>query len=776
VLSAFGNPMKHFSLTITIWRTTAGLRCAALFCVLCFRAPGLAQDTFLSYSTYLGGDGADKVHAIATDEAGNVYLTGETFSSNLTVTAGTLQPQHAGIPGTIDSVFGPPAAADAFVMKLGPDGDLIYSTYLGGSAHDVGVSIAVDDGGSAYVLGTTDSADFAVTAGALATSFPGRGPHLFVAKLNPQGSALVYATFLGGGDGEAAGAITMDSAGNAYVTGATSSPDFPITPGAFEDQFAAGALRMPFVAMLSATGATLEYSTFLGGSRNGMGRAIAVDADGGAFVAGTTSSADFPVTPGALNTAGSSAFAVKVNASGTALHYAARFGGENEIVSGIAIDSEGNAWIAGSTDSGLFPVTAGALEQVGGGYDVWAVKLNATASAFLYASRWGGAESDLAAAIAVDAEGSAYVAGVTSSEDFPGQGGRPFPASQCFLEVNSPFPPPKLEGSCGEAFLAKLDPAGVMVRSTIVGGTDMDAAAGVSVGADGNAFIAGATRSNNFPTTQHALSNRRFPASCRMTGSPTFSVSFLCEDAFVTKVSIGDRPAPPPVEALNLGSLSFAPVAPESVIKLIGLGIGPPDAAGLQLGEDGRVTTELLNTRVLFDGVAAPLFLISADEINAAAPASVSQNAQTRIDIERDGEVAATLTAGTAEAAPALLTLDGTGSGPVAAINQDGSVNGTLAPASAGSVIALYVVGMGRTGEVDGSVAGGARDLAESLAPVVRIGGEESEVLYAGLAPGLVTAAIQINVRVPAVPAGNASIVVLTRGYATQPGTTIAIQ
>jgi uncharacterized protein (TIGR03437 family) len=154
----------------------------------------------------------------------------------------------------------------------------------------------------------------------------------------------------------------------------------------------------------------------------------------------------------------------------------------------------------------------------------------------------------------------------------------------------------------------------------------------------------------------------------------------------------------------------------------------------------------------------------------------VSQNAQTRIDIERDGEVAATLTAGTAEAAPALLTLDGSGSGPVAAINQDGSVNGTLAPASAGSVIALYVVGMGRTGEVDGSVAGGARDLAESLAPVVRIGGEESEVLYAGLAPGLVTAAIQINVRVPAVPAGNASIVVLTRGYATQPGTTIAIQ
>jgi uncharacterized protein (TIGR03437 family) len=506
-----------------------------------------------------------------------------------------------------------------------------------------------------------------------------------------------------------------------------------------------------------------------------MGRGIAIDAAGNAYVSGSTSSTDFPATPGAVNTAGSSAFAVKMNTPGAALLYAARFGGENEIVSGIAIDSEGNAWIAGSTDTVAFPTTTGAVEQMGGGYDAWAVKLNPTATAFVYAARFGGAKSDEVSDIAVDAEGNAYVAGKTFSEDFPGRGERSFPASQCFLEVNSPFPSPPIEGSCGEAFLATLDPAGsTVVRTTILGGADVDAVAAVSIDASGDAFLAGSSRSNNVPTTQGALINRRFPATCRMTGSPTFSVAYPCEDAFVSKLSFGDRPAPPPVEVLNLGSLSFAPVAPESVVKLIGSGIGPSAAAGLSLGEDGRVTTELLGTRVLFDGAAAPLLLVSADEINVIAPATVSQNVHARIDIENNGEVTATLTVGTAEAAPALLTLDGTGSGQVAAINEDGSVNGPSAPAPAGSVIALYVVGMGATGEADGSVAVGAGDLSEGFVPVARIGGEPAEVLYAGLAPGLITAAIQINVRVPAVAAGNASIVVLTRGYATQSGATIA--
>jgi uncharacterized protein (TIGR03437 family) len=758
--------------TSTVWRSIAAGLCALL------GPAAFGQNGFLAYSTYLGGDGADKVHAIATDPDGNVYLTGETYSSDLPVTPGALQSEHAGRPGTSSSVFELSALPDAFVMKLGPAGELLYATYLGGSSHDVGQSIAVDAGGSAYVLGSTSSSDFPTTPRALRTSFGPRGPHLFVAKLNRQGSALAYSTFLGGSEDEAAGSIATDQAGSAYVTGATSSPDFPTTAGAFRGVFEPGALRMPFVAKLDAAGASLSYSTFLGGSRNGIGRGIALDAAGNAYVSGETSSADFPATPGTIHAADSGAFALKLNATGTAALYAASFGGDNDVVSGIAVDGDGNVWIAGATDSAAFPATAGAYQQAGGEFDVWVVKLNETASEFVYAARLGGAKTELATGIAVDALGNAHVAGLTSSEDFPTTGGAlPFPPSQCYFDVRSPFPPPPIEGSCGEAFIVKLGPTGsTLPFATTLGGADIDSAAGVSIDAGGNIYVAGSTRSNNFPTTQIALSNRRSASVCRTTGSPTFSVAYFCEDAFLSRISIGEAPEPPPVEAMNLGSMTFSPLAPEAVVKLVGAGIGPATAAALQLGAEGRVTTALANTRVLFNGEPAPLLLVSHDEINVIAPAAVEQRAAARIDIETEGAVATTLTVGVAAAAPALLTLDGTGTGPVAAINQDGAVNTPLTPAPAGSVIALYIVGMGLTGEQDGAVAAAARDLAASLAPVVRIGAEPADVLYAGLAPGLITAAIQINVRVPNVPAGPAAVVLISNGYASQTGVTIAIQ
>jgi uncharacterized protein (TIGR03437 family) len=178
----------------------------------------------------------------------------------------------------------------------------------------------------------------------------------------------------------------------------------------------------------------------------------------------------------------------------------------------------------------------------------------------------------------------------------------------------------------------------------------------------------------------------------------------------------------------------------------------------------------------LFNGVPAPLLLVSADEINVIAPGAVAQRASTRIDIERGGSITSTLTVGAAAAAPALLALDGSGTGQAAAINEDGTVNSRANPAAAGSIVALYVVGLGVTGEPDGAVASGPRDLRASFSPVVRIGGRKAAVVYAGFAPGLVTAAIQVNVRVPEGITGGADIVLLSNGYASQPGTTIAVR
>ena len=174
-------------------RLTSRLLCIALATCIVQAGPGA-----LTYSTYLGGDGADIIHAMAVDASNNVYLTGETLSSNFPVTAGAFQKKHAGQPGTVTGILSPaPALPDAFVVKLNPAGQIVYATYLGGASADAGLGIAVDSGGSAYVVGRTSSQNFPVTAGTVQAR-PAGGLDAFVAKLSPDGSTLVYATYLGG--------------------------------------------------------------------------------------------------------------------------------------------------------------------------------------------------------------------------------------------------------------------------------------------------------------------------------------------------------------------------------------------------------------------------------------------------------------------------------------------------------------------------------------------------------------------------------------------------
>jgi hypothetical protein len=228
----------------------------------------------LAYSTYLGGDGSDIIHAMVVDAGGNVYLTGETLSSNFPVTAGAFQTKHAGLPGTITGILAPaPTAPDAFVVKLNATGQIVYSTYLGGAGADVGLGIAVDSTGSAYVVGRTTSQNFPVTAGVVQTHLAGSSD-IFIAKLSPGGSALAYATYLGGTGFDTAAAIAVDSLNNAFV-GGMASIDFPATPGAYRAQgFGA------FVAKLNAAGTLLVYSTFLGDNGSGIVSGLAIDSTG----------------------------------------------------------------------------------------------------------------------------------------------------------------------------------------------------------------------------------------------------------------------------------------------------------------------------------------------------------------------------------------------------------------------------------------------------------------------------------------------------------------
>jgi hypothetical protein len=235
-----------------------------------------------------GSNGAtEQGGGIAVDGAGNAYVIGSTTSTDFPTTAGAFQTALAGVE-------------NAFVAKLDPTGaSLIYSTYLGGSPSAFGLGIAVDASGNAYVIGTTTSTDFPTTAGAFQTAFGGN-QDAFVAKLDPTGARLVYSTYLGGSSYDVGLSIAVDAAGNAYVAGFTGSTDFPTTPGAF--QTALGGTEDAFVAKLDPTGASLVYSTYLGGSGEDIGRGIALDTlvNPNAYVTGHTGSRDFPKTPGAF--------------------------------------------------------------------------------------------------------------------------------------------------------------------------------------------------------------------------------------------------------------------------------------------------------------------------------------------------------------------------------------------------------------------------------------------------------------------------------------------
>src|SRR5260221_455384 len=309
---------------------------------------------------------------------------------------------------------------------------LSYSTYLGGSGREKGLAIAVDRYGNAYVTGLVSSTDFPTTSGAYQTNFGGgtglgggQGFDAFVTKLDPTGSALIYSTYLGGGDDDQGMGIAVDTDGNAYVTGSTLSANFPTTAGAFQPTY--GGVTDAFVTKLNPTGSALVYSTYLGGSEVDFGTGIAVDVDGNAYVTGFTASADFPVTPGPqpLYGGGFDAFVTKLHATGSVLVYSTYLGGSGEDRGhGIAVDSAGNAYVTGQTASINFPTTAAAFQTTFGGGsatfgDAFMTKLNATGLALDYSSFLGGSADDVGTGIAVDAVGNAYVTGHTGSDNFP---------------------------------------------------------------------------------------------------------------------------------------------------------------------------------------------------------------------------------------------------------------------------------------------------------------------------------------------------------------------
>ncbi|HEX8188149.1 MAG TPA: SBBP repeat-containing protein, partial [Pyrinomonadaceae bacterium] len=488
------------------------------------RSRPLVIDPVLVYSSYLGGNNFDSGNAIAVDSQGNAYVTGQAGSRNFPVTAGAFQRAKGN------------AATSAFVTKINPAGTaVVYSTYLRGEGENAlgyvtGYGIAVDAQGNAYVTGEASTVGFPTTPGA-----PDDSPYgwdAFITKLNPQGSGLVYSTLLGGSFDDFGRDIAVDAQGNAYVTGYTvcQAPtcDFPAVE-AFQPRHGGG-YQDAFVTKLNAQGTAYVYSTHLGGGSqlnagDDWGDAVAVDAQGSAYVAGYTYSPDFPVTAGAYDRTrnGLDAFVTKLAPDGRSLVYSTFLGGDGrEQALDIALDPDGNAYVAGLTESYNFPATAGAF-QTAGGFDAFVTKLNPAGSALVYSTYLGGAGGeDRAWGIALDAGRNAYVAGDTRSGDFP-----VVAAAQ-----------PSYGGGLVEGFVSKLNASGTaLAYSTFIGGDDFDEARGVAIDGSGNAYVTGYTTSRNFVVTVGAFQTTPGGTDPNDWPHP--------EDAFIVKLAEGSAtPAP----------------------------------------------------------------------------------------------------------------------------------------------------------------------------------------------------------------------------------------
>jgi hypothetical protein len=498
----------------------------------------LIIDPAIAYSTYLGGHGADVGQAVAVDSSGNDYVTGNTRSANFP---------------TVNAVESAPAGqGDAFVAKLDPTGStLLYSTYLGGSAFDSGFGIAVDSSGSAYVSGDTGSSDFPVTPGAFQSSWAGGTSDIFLTKLDPTGSSLVYSTFLGGtGTDRMVEGVAVDSLGEAFVTGWTTSANFPTTAGAFQTTFTGN--EDGFVTKFNSSGSALVYSTLLGGNAQSIVNGIVLDSLNDAFVIGQTSATNFPTTPGVVQpkVAGrTDAFVTELNPAGSALLHSTYLGGGNsENGYGVSLDSSGNVYVSGLTCSSNFPTTAGAFQTVykgtcaldGTGGNAFVAKLNPTLSSLLYSTYIGGAGSDVSYSIAVAGSGVAHLVGRTTSPNFPTTPGA----------FQTTF------GGISDIFLTYLNSTGTgLIYSTYLGGNSSEAAYVLALDPSGNDIFAGRTHSNNFPTTPGV-----FDPTCRRCTLQT-SASHV----FVSKFVPGEQVWP---MLLNFGNVTVGTTTAPQVTSL----------------------------------------------------------------------------------------------------------------------------------------------------------------------------------------------------------------
>jgi len=608
----------------------------------------------------------------------------------------------------------------------------------------------------------------------------------FVTKWSADGKQMLYSTYLGGTGAEYVQGIAVDAGGNAYVTGSTTSPDFPTTSGAITTKLGSSG-RDVFVAKLSADGSKLMYSTLLG-SPAANSAAIGVDSTGDAVVVGSVNGA-FPVTANAFQTApqpgcdvqiplqitspAGSAFVAKIAPGGDAFVYATLLGGNcASYANGVTVDVKGNAWVAGQTVSTNFPVTVDALQaKTGGGYyDGFLARLN-PAGGLDYSTYIGGSGYDSMNAVGFDGAGNIFVAGQSGGlqqAPSPGAYQSQVNASCQIISIG-----PSVYSPMGNAMVLKLDPA----AQNVLGLTYMAAPSclwpiTVSVDAAGEPWIAGYFRQNGtvptvtpvqeggpafiskfsadftqllFSTYFDSLAGMALDSAGAVYVGGTGSYATSGAPAYVAKFT----PPPAPIaldgiaSAVNPVSPSSFVIAPGEVIRLVGRGIGPKTPAAGTI-KAGVLATGVAGVQVTFDGTLVPLLSVSDGSIELVTPFGLAWKNSTTIQVQYNGVKSNSVKVGVGVTQAQILGV----------FNSDGSVNSKSNPAAVGAEMTMYVAGIGQTApaSLDGQV-NAPPFAAPAAALQLQLFGPYASgpipVVFAGAAPGLAAGIFQVNFIAP---------------------------
>ncbi|MGH9833016.1 MAG: SBBP repeat-containing protein [Blastocatellia bacterium] len=708
------------------------------------RAPLAQMSPVLTYSTYLGGESDEGAADMAIDSEGNVYITGNTVSTDFPKTPGA---------------FSAPCSACAYVTKLNASGTaLIYSAIIGPATSR---DIAVDSAGQVYITGNAESS-FPTTPGAYRTT----GGGAFVAKLNATGSALVYSTFLGTAT---ANGIAVGASRNAYVTGSAGA-EYPTTSGSFQPSRAScSPLVVPcidaFVTKLNPAGSALVYSTFVGGNDNDVGNAIAVDVAGQAHITGVTNSFNYPTAnafqprkggactgvPGEFP-CGPDVMVTKLNAAGSGLIYSSYLGGGNstgtsggpgtEAGLAITVDAFGNAYLTGNTDSHTFPTTPNAFQRSFNSgptpydKDAFVTKVS-PAGTLVYSTYLGSDNQDSGEGIAVDRAGAVYVTGGSRSINFP---------------LANPLP---ITGGIG-AFVTEMNQTGTgLVFSTYLGIGRTDTGDGIGVDSAGRVYIAGTTPSF-FTVTPGAYQTVR-PGGF---------------NAFATKLNPNAMSGV--VTSASAASYIGLALAPDSIAAAFGADLAVATMAAITL----PLPTSLAGTTVKVKDSSgaeftAPLFFVSPNQINYLIPSQAAAGTAMVTVTSGDGKMA-TGTTQIQRVAPGVFAANSNGQGVAAAvalrIKADGSYSFEPVAQFNPELNRFLPIPLDLGPDTDQVFlllfGTGIRGRSSSSSVKVTIAGEESPVTFAG-AQGDFVGLDQVNVRLTRnlTGRGEANIVLLAEGY-----------